>query len=175
MLLGFGLVALPLLIAIVNAAVQIRRLAERKRDAGRARRAGDALQPVAVRADRLARAQCAPLPGASRDRELLEIYRQNHERFQDTLEALGKLNHDAGSDARLQMLRTESVAIRRTLTNSAPRSSQLLQAVGNFSRLWETATALAETSRRQIDEQLGDAAACDRAKRSEACSGRPRR
>jgi two-component system sensor histidine kinase GlrK len=153
MLLGFGLVAVPLLIAIISAAVQIRRLAESSQTL--------VVQGVqATRYNQLLFEQIASLERNARlyqviaDRELLEIYRENHERFLDTLESLGKLNHDATSDARLQMLRTESIAIRQTLTTSTPRSAQLLQAVGNFSRLWETATALAETSRRQIDDQL---------------------
>jgi two-component system sensor histidine kinase GlrK len=153
MLLGFGLVAIPLLIAVVNAAVQIRRLAERSETL--------VVQGVqATRYNQLLFEQIASLERNARlyqviaDRELLEIYRDNHVRFQDTLAALAKLNHDATSDARLEMLRAESVAIRQTLVSSAPNSPQLSQAVGNFSRLWETATALAGTSRQQIDQQL---------------------
>src|SRR5262245_57432405 len=117
MLLGFGLVAVPLLIAIVSAAVQIRRLAERSQTL--------VVQGVqAPRYNQLLFEQIASLERNARlyqviaDRELLEIYRENHERFLDTLESLGKLNHDATSDARLQMLRSESIAIRQTLTTS---------------------------------------------------------
>jgi two-component system sensor histidine kinase GlrK len=153
MLLGFGLVAIPLLIAVVNAAVQIRRLAERSETL--------VVQGVqATRYNQLLFEQIASLERNARlyqviaDRELLEIYRDNHVRFQDTLAALAKLNHDATSDARLEMLRAESVAIRQTLVSSAPNSRQLSLAVGNFSRLWETASALAGTSRQQIDQQL---------------------
>ncbi len=153
MLLGFGLIAVPLLIAVVNAAFQIRRLAARS----------EALVVQGVQATRynqLLFEQIASLERNARlyqvlaDRELLAIYRQNHERFQDTLDALGKLKQDLRSDAQLEMLRTESAAIRQTLTGSSPGSPQVLQAVGNFSRLWETATEVAETSRRQIDQQL---------------------
>lgn len=153
MLLGFSLVALPLLIAVVNAAVQIRNLAAQSETL--------VVQGVqATRYNQLLFEQIASLERSARlyhviaNRELLEVYRQNHERFQDTLEALGKLRHDLRSDAQIAVLRAESTAIRRTLGRSAPGSAEQLQALGNFSRLWEAATALADTSRRQIDQQL---------------------
>ena len=88
MLLGFGLVAVPLLIAIVSATVQIRRLAERSQTL--------VVQGVqAARYNQLLFEQIASLERNARlyqviaDRELLQIYRQNHERFHDTLDALG--------------------------------------------------------------------------------------
>jgi two-component system sensor histidine kinase GlrK len=153
MLLGFCLVAVPLLIAVLNAAFQIRRLASQSETL--------VVQGVqTTRYNQLLFEQIASLERSARlyqviaNRELLEVYRQNHERFLETLEALGKLNQDLRSETQLQMLRTESLAIRQTLGSSPPGSSEYLQAIGNFSRLWETATELADASRRQIDQQL---------------------
>jgi len=153
MLLGFSLVAVPLLVAVVNAAVQIQRLAAQSEIL--------VVQGVqATRYNQLLFEQIASLERSARlyqvfaNRELLEVYRQNHERFQDTLEALANLRQDLRSNARLEALRTESLAIWQTLSTSAPNTPQQLQALGNFSRLWETATVLADASRRQIDQQL---------------------
>jgi two-component system sensor histidine kinase GlrK len=153
MLLGFCLVALPLVVAVVNAAVQIRRLASQSELL--------LVQGVqTTRYNQLLFEQIASLERSARlyqviaNRELLEVFRQNHERFLETLESLGKLRQDLRSDAQLEMLRTESIAIRRTLSTSSPGAAELLQAVGNFSRLWETATELADDSRQQIDQQL---------------------
>ncbi len=153
MLLGFSLVAVPLLVAVVSAAVQIRRLAAQSETL--------VVQGVqATRYNQLLFEQIASLERSARlyqvigDRELLEVYRQNHERFQDTLEALARLKQDLRSEAQLEALRLESLAIWQTLSTSAPNTPQQQQALGNFSRLWETATALADASRRQIDQQL---------------------
>ena len=153
MLLGFCLVALPLLIAVVNAAVQIRSLATQSETL--------VVQGVqTTRYNQLLFEQIASLERSARlyqviaNRELLDVYRQNHERFLETLEALGKLKQDLRSAAQLQMLRTESLAIRQTLGTTLPGSPEQLQAVGNFSRLWETATELADDSRHQIAQHL---------------------
>ena len=153
MLLGLTLVAVPLLVAVVNAAFQIRRLASQSESL--------VVQGVqATRYNQLLFEQIASLERSARlyqvigNRELLEVYRQNHERFQDTLEALARLQQDPRSDAQLESLRTESAAIWQLL-NQRPRGSpELAQAVGNFSRLWESATTLADASRRRIDQQL---------------------
>ena len=153
MLLGLCLVALPLLIAVVNAAIQIRSLASQSETL--------VVQGVkTTRYNQLLFEQIASLERSARlyqviaNRELLDVYRQNHERFLETLEALGKLKQDLRSAAQLQMLRTESLAIRQTLGTTLPGSPEQLQAVGNFSRLWETATELADDSRHQIDQHL---------------------
>ena len=153
MLLGLCLVALPLLIAVVNAAIQIRSLAAQSETL--------VVQGVkTTRYNQLLFEQIASLERSARlyqviaNRELLDVYRQNHERFLETLEALGKLKQDLRSAAQLQMLRTESLAIRQTLGTTLPGSPEQLQAVGNFSRLWETATELADDSRHQIDQHL---------------------
>ncbi len=88
MLLGFSLVALPLLVAVVNAAFQIRRLATQS----------EALVVQGVQTARYNQLLIEQIAGLERrarlyqviaDRELLDVYRENHERFLDTLEALG--------------------------------------------------------------------------------------
>jgi len=153
MLLGLSLVAIPLLIAVVNAAVQIRRLASQS----------EALVVQGVQATRynqLLFEQIASLERSARlyqvigNRELLEVYRQNHERFQDTLQSLARLQQDLPRDVQLESLRTESIAIWRLLSERERGSPEITQAVSNFSRLWENATTLADASRTRIDQQL---------------------
>jgi two-component system sensor histidine kinase GlrK len=153
MLLGMSLVAVPLLFAVINAAFQIRRLASQS----------EALVVQGVEGTRyhqLLFEQIASLERSARlyqvigNRELLEVYRQNHERFQDTLEKLRRLQSDRRGDTQVETLHTESVAIWQLLSSRQRGSPEITQAVGNFSRLWETATELADASRRRIDQQL---------------------
>jgi two-component system sensor histidine kinase GlrK len=153
MLLGMSFVAVPLLFAVINAAFQIRRLATQS----------EALVVQGVegtRYNQLLFEQIASLERSARlyqvigNTELLEVYRQNHERFQDTIERLGRLQRDPRSEAQLEALRTESIAIWQLLSSRKRGSPEITQAVSNFSRLWETATTLADASRRRIDQQL---------------------
>jgi two-component system sensor histidine kinase GlrK len=143
----------PLLFAVINAAFQIRRLATQS----------EALVVQGVegtRYNQLLFEQIASLERSARlyqvigNTELLEVYRQNHERFQDTIERLGRLQRDPRSEAQLEALRTESIAIWQLLSSRKRGSPEITQAVSNFSRLWETATTLADASRRRIDQQL---------------------
>ena len=145
--------AVPLLFAVINAAFQIRRLATQS----------EALVVQGVegtRYNQLLFEQIASLERSARlyqvigNTELLEVYRQNHERFQDTIEKLGRLQRDPRSEAQLEALRTESIAIWQLLSSRKRGSPEITQAVSNFSRLWETATTLADASRRRIDQQL---------------------
>jgi two-component system sensor histidine kinase GlrK len=153
MLLGMSLVAVPLLFAVINAAFQIRRLASQS----------EALVVQGVEGTRyhqLLFEQIVSLERGARlyqvigNRELLEVYRQNHERFQETLEKLGRLQLDPRGSAQVETLHTESVAIWQILSSRPRGSPDVTQAVGNFSRLFETATELADASRRRIDQQL---------------------
>ncbi len=87
MLLGMSLVAVPLLFAVINAAFQIRRLASQS--------GALVVQGVeGTRYHQLLFEQIVSLERGARlyqvigNRELLEVYRQNHERFQLTLEKL---------------------------------------------------------------------------------------
>ncbi len=153
MLLGFCLVALPLLVAVVIAAVQIRKLAQQSEtlvEQG----------VLATRYNQLLFEQIASMERGARlyqslrNRELIDVYRENHERFSDTLENLGRLTKDLRSDAQLLTLRTESQAIWQTLESAAPNSRALGTTAQHFARLWASAQDLANASRRQIDAQL---------------------
>lgn len=153
MLLGFCLVALPLLVAVVIAAVQIRKLAHQSQtlvEQG----------VLATRYNQLLFEQIASMERGARlyqslrERELIDVYRENYERFSDTLENLGRLTKDLRSDAQLLALRTESQAIWQALESAAPNAPALGTTTQHFARLWVSAQDLADASRRQIDAQL---------------------
>jgi two-component system, NtrC family, sensor histidine kinase GlrK len=158
MLLGFFLVAVPLLIAIVNAAFQIRRMASQSETL--------VVQGVQVtRYNQLLLEQIASLERAARlyeiigNRELLDVYRQNHARFNDTLDALsrfaGQLKHPQDSETKLALLRNESLHLLQMQQVKTPSIAASRESPAtDFSVLWEGATALAEINRRQIDAQL---------------------
>src|SRR5262245_29811955 len=127
MLLGFFLVALPLLVAVVIAAVQIRKLAPQS----------ETLVQQGVRATRYNRLICEQVASMERgarlyqvmeNRELIDVYRENHNRFIDTLENLGRLTKDLRSDTQLVALREESQAIWKTLQKSPPKSPAIAAA-----------------------------------------------
>lgn len=152
MLLGFSLVALTLLIAVINAAVQIRRLAHQSEIL--------IVQGVqAARYNQILFEQIASMERSARlyqvlgNIELLEVYRENHERFQDTLDNLDRLDVTLRDDAQLAVLRSESRALWQKLQPGEPASSEATSPA-NLSRLWTSATALADTSGKQIDARL---------------------
>jgi len=153
MLLGFCLVALPLLVAVIIAAVQIRKLAQQS----------EQLVERGVQATRLNQLlfeQIASLERGARlyqvigNPELVDVYRENHERFGDTIENLDRLTDNLRGDSQLSILRTEAQAIWESLERQRPDSPSMVVTSQHFARLWTSAQDLADTSRRQIDAQL---------------------
>ena len=175
MLLGMSLVAVPLLFAVINAAFQIRRLASQS----------EALVVQGVEATRynqLLFEQIASLERSARlyqvigNRELLEVYRQNHERSSSRSKSFVALQHDPRSDAQLETLRTESVAIWQLLsaatawlTGGHAGGRQFFPPVGNGDGM------LADASRHRIDQQLETLQRRDRERAKRICSGRRQR
>jgi two-component system sensor histidine kinase GlrK len=152
MLLGFCLVALTLLLAVINAAVQIRRLAHQSESL--------IVQGVqAARYNQILFEQIASMERSARlyqvigNIELLEVYRENHERLQDTLDSLARLDQNLRNDTQLAVLRSESRGIWEKL-QGGERTAADSTGSGHFARLWESATALADTSGKQIDARL---------------------
>ena len=86
MLIGFALVSVPLLLAVVDRGDQGPRLSEESAALVRRAWRHTRYHAAAVPADRLDRAQRQALPGAERPRELLEVYRDSRERLLVTLE-----------------------------------------------------------------------------------------
>ena len=153
MLLGFCLVALPLLVAVIIAAVQIRKLAQQSEQLVEQ-------GVLATRYNQLLFEQIASLERGARfyqvmgNPELIAVYRENHSRFGDTLDNLGRLTRDLRSDSQLLTLRTEADAIWQVLQKARPESPVIGTTAPHFARLWTSAQDLADTSRRQIDAQL---------------------
>ncbi len=152
MLLGFCLVALPLLVAVIIAAVQIRKLAQQS----------EQLVERGVQATRynqLLFEQIASMERSARfyqviGPELVDVYRENHERFGDTIDNLDRLTDDLRGSSQLRILRSEAQAIWLILERRRPDSASMPVVSQHFSRLWTSAQDLADTSRRQIDAQL---------------------
>lgn len=164
MLLGFFLVAIPLLIAIINAAFQIRSLTKQSSEL--------VTQGVQIaRYNQLLFEQIASMERAARlyqiigNRELLEVYRQNHLRFISTLDDLARvstgLERMTERDTQLQKMRDRSQTLltlqqSRGATDTA-RPTAATSGRGDsmdFSELWEGATTLTDLNRHQIDTRL---------------------
>jgi two-component system sensor histidine kinase GlrK len=152
MLLGFSLVALPLIFVVISATVQIRRLASQSQSL-----VEQGVQ--AARYNQVLFEQIASMERSARmyrvigNKELLDVYRDNHRRFEETLDALGRLDPGLSSDVQLGFLRNENRAIWRNL-QSSPGPATDVASQGNFARLWESASALADSSGKQIDARL---------------------
>ncbi len=153
MLLGFCLVALPLLVAVIIAAVQIRRLAQQSEQL-----VEEGVQ--ATRYNQLLFEQIASMERGARlyqvigNAEFIDVYRENHNRFGDTLENLSRVTRDLRSNSQLLTLRTEADAIWQVLQKARPESPVIGTTAPHFARLWTSAQDLSDTSRRLIDAQL---------------------
>ena len=153
MLLGFCLVALPLLVAVIIAAVQIRKLAQQSEQL-----VEEGVQ--ATRYNQLLFEQIASMERGARlyqvigNAEFIDVYRENHNRFGDTLENLSRVTRDLRSNSQLLTLRTEADAIWQVLQKARPESPVIGTTAPHFARLWTSAQDLSDTSRRLIDAQL---------------------
>ncbi len=158
-LLGFFLVAVPLLIAIVNAAFQIRSLTNQSQTL--------LTQGMQItHYNELLVEQIASLERSASlyhiigNRELLDVYRDRHSRFNSTLEEMtrlaGQLEPSPARDEQLRLLRDESLhLLQAQLTRAEPGTAEAAEReAADFSILSGAATALGEINRRRIDDRV---------------------
>ncbi len=154
MLSGFALVALPLLFAVVRAAINMDQLA----------RESEQLVVQGVEATRYTQRLIEEITSMKRNAQLYQVlgdadllgpYRDKHGRFVDNLVALGNVLPADASRERLVGMREDSLVIFDALQRRAPDSPELAAALRAFDSLSETAAAIAAGSRQFIDRGLG--------------------
>ena len=152
-LMGFGVVALPLTFALVYGAVHVERLAAQSQ----------ATVYKAVRATQDTRSLIEQLTAMERtvrqyqvlgDDALLEVYGENHRSFQLTLGTLITSLSDAEI---IDLLNTLAAAENRqyaTLTHAPPRSAAAKTAIAQFIPLTAAAQTILMRSSKMIDNEV---------------------
>jgi len=153
MLIGFTIVAAPLLFAIVNAAVQMNRLSTRSEQlvlhGVRGTRNNQRMFEEISALERTARLY--QIIGSA---DLLEVYARNQERLATTLKELLAMQLDSESRNDAISLRTESDRLLHELKESAPNSARMADLVNAFPQLSEMASKVSDRVSAQIDREL---------------------
>jgi two-component system sensor histidine kinase GlrK len=153
LILGFALVALPLIIAVLRAALAMNQLA----------RESETLVVVGVEATRLSTSLLEQLRDMERgaklyqvlgNPDLLSLYESNHESFLSELDRLAFITPDEDSAAELTQIRGDSHAILGALKALSPESDALTEALTGFERMRASATTVARSSRLYISNGL---------------------
>jgi two-component system sensor histidine kinase GlrK len=154
MLIGFGLVAIPLLLAVLNAAGKVRSLSNESaalvRSSVQTTHYTQQLFQQIASMDRSAR-----LFQVLNDPELLTVYRETRVRYLDTLAALDKLALDADRLRPLSELRTIHASIDSALLAvPAPSGESMRNVLTMFTRLSDAADRFSTFTSDEIDSGL---------------------
>ncbi len=154
MLIGFALVTVPLLIAVITAAAKVRRLADESTtlvQSGVAitHHTQELFQQIA------SMERSVRLYQVLKDKSLLAVYRDTAERFRSTLRQMENPTTDQRRSLHIKTLRQMHDRIDTALlAATSPNDTQLLQIVADFNGLWDATGQLAEFTSAQIDSGL---------------------
>jgi two-component system sensor histidine kinase GlrK len=150
---GFALVALPLVFALVNNAVSVDRLANRSQNA--------VVQAVQVtQASRRLAQLLSALERTARqimileDRSLLDAYAANRLRFQQTIAEFSSLPLDEEQRAALEGIVRGEAEIHSALSGADTTGAQVKSAVERFAGLADEAQEVVARSNAQIDREV---------------------
>jgi two-component system sensor histidine kinase GlrK len=153
MLIGFTMVAAPLLFAIVNAAVQMNRLSTRSEmllvQGVQGTRNNQRLFEEIGALERTAR-----LYQIIGNADLLEVYARSHQRLITTVNDLLTLPLDAQSEQDTHALQAEAERLHVGLKEAAPNSTRMAELIDGFPHLSELASKVTDRVSAQIDRQL---------------------
>ena len=153
MLIGFTIVAAPLLFAIVNAAVQMNRLSTRSEQlvvhGVRVTRNNQRMFEEIGALERTARLY--QIIGSA---DLLEVYARNQQRLAGTLDELLALPLDAESRDDALALQAEAGRLHLELTRSTPNSTRMTDLINAFPQLSDRASKVSNRVSAQIDREL---------------------
>ncbi|HHM06295.1 MAG TPA: HAMP domain-containing histidine kinase [Gammaproteobacteria bacterium] len=153
LLLGFVVVVLPLISALIYASVFVERLAKQSQatvyEAAQATGLSRTLVDQLVEMERSAR-QYQVL----RDKQLFQAYEEKHSDMQNTAVQLSQLVNDPAVHEHLQTLLQEEADQYTTLKSEPPNSKKSLQAVETFLSLRETAQSLLALNEKSIDREV---------------------
>jgi two-component system, NtrC family, sensor histidine kinase GlrK len=153
MLIGFTIVAAPLLFAIVNGAVQMNRLSVRSQQlvvhGMQGTRNNQRMFEELGALERTAR-----LYQIIGNREMLDVYARNHERLMGTLQELLTLSMDAGSQSDVRSLESGAEHLLLDLRQAAPNSPHMAELINSFPQLSDLASKVSDRIGQQIDGEL---------------------
>src|SRR5882757_8358135 len=153
MLIGFTVVAAPLLFAIVNAAVQMNRLSNRSEQLVihgiQGTRNNQSMFEEIGALERTARLY--QIIGNS---ELLEVYTRNHRRLTATVDDLLTLPLDAQSQTDAHTLLKEADRLSRELQAAPPNSPRMAEIINAIPHMFEMASNVSNRINAQIDREL---------------------
>src|SRR5580658_71316 len=153
MLIGFTIVAAPLLFAIVNAAVQMNRLSHRSEQLVKhgIQGSGDNQRMfVEIAAlERTARLYQI-LPG----NELLEAYARNQERLETTLDELLTLPLTEQAQTDIRSLKSEAERRAVELRSAPASSARMAELVNSYPQMSDLASKISNHVSGQIDREL---------------------
>jgi two-component system sensor histidine kinase GlrK len=165
MLIGFTIVAAPLLFAIVNAAVQMSHLSDRSKQlvihGMQGTRSNQVMFEQISALERTARLY--QIIGSG---DLLDVYARNSDRLAATTRDLFRLLPDAESRTQLASLQSEAQRLHGLLQQTTPNSTEMTELINAYPRLLDMASRLGAHSNAQIDRELASLEiATDRAQR----------
>jgi len=153
MLIGFTIVAAPLIFAIVNAAVQMNRLSTRSEQlvvhGVLGTRNNQRMFEEIGALERTARLY--QIIGSA---DLLDVYARNQQRLIVTLNELLALRLDAESRSDVLGIQSEAQRLQNELKLSAPNSARMADLVNAFPQLSDIASKLSNRVSAQIDSEL---------------------
>jgi two-component system sensor histidine kinase GlrK len=154
MLIGFTIVAAPLLFAIVNAAVQMNRLSVRSQQ----------LVVTGVQGTRNNQRMFEEIGALERQArlyqiigsaDLLEVYARHHARLVTAIQELLTLPLDEGSQQGARAVESKADQLLQDLKRSAPNSTHMADLIGSFPQLSDAASNVSDRISLQIDRETG--------------------
>jgi len=150
---GFTLVALPLVFALVNNAISVDRLANRSQNAvyqaAQATQASRRLAQLLTALERTAR-QMLILD----DRSLLDTYVANRRQFEQAVAEFSRLPLDAEQKSAVEEIVRGEAEVHAVLTSAYAKSAQMRKAVDRFVGLADRAQSIVASSNAQIDREV---------------------
>ncbi len=150
---GFTLVALPLVFALVNNAISVDRLANRSQNAVyqavQATQASRRLAQLLGSLERTAR-QIVILD----DRSLLDTYTANRRQFERTVAEFSRLPLETGQKSALDEIVSGEAEIFSALSGAGTKSAKLKSEIERFTGLAERAQSIVASSNAQIDREV---------------------
>ena len=155
MLLGLALIAGPLLVAVVDAAIQINRLSQTSQD----------LVREGVQSARLSRSLIADIASLGRtvrmyqvlrDTNVLDGYRETDQRLAAARTQMAQLLNDAPTRALLEDFARMHNDIARAVETTPPDSSNFPAILTQIDRLNDLASAITVSGNTQIDARLAE-------------------
>ncbi|OGA25679.1 MAG: hypothetical protein A3I02_09710 [Betaproteobacteria bacterium RIFCSPLOWO2_02_FULL_67_26] len=150
---GFTLVALPLVFALLTNAISVDRVANRSQNAVyqavQATQSSRRLAQLLTALERTAR-QIVILD----DRSLLDAYAANRRQLEQTVAEFARLPHDAERQSALEGIVRGEAEIFPVLSRAGTMGTQLKDVVERFNRLAELAQAIVARSNAQIDREI---------------------